>query len=656
MKTGGCPNSMNHAPTKDFARRCAGLLSVRGPFARLIEGYGERRQQLEMTARVAAAVAGRDDLVVEAGTGIGKTFAYLVPAVLSGRRTIISTATRHLQDQIYYKDLPVVRKALGATIKTALLKGRANYLCLERLEYLTQTPTLEADAGSVELIRRWSRETDDGDVHTLKEVAEDDPTWPLVLSTPDSCLGANCPHYRPCFVAKARQRAARADLVVVNHHLLMADMALKEEGFMELLPGTDVIVVDEAHQFKGVAERNFTERLTSRRWHDLLRDCEIAAKAEKRDDTRDDARRQKCLGQCRDALGAFTHLFARLPERGPVAVLKAVKKFDERRRALADAHQALVSHLKPLRALSEHWASLWQRVAALDDDFERALGDVGDDGLVAWFSHVRRSFQLYLSPCDVSALLSEKTRLYDANWIYTSATIAVGDDFTHFRSELGLAADGAQAAFDSPFDYREQAALYLPRGLPEPNNERYTDKLLGAVEPLLAASNGRAFLLFTSHHALRRAAEWLDENTAWQLLVQGSAPKMELIRRFGDGRGRLLLGTNSFWEGVDVKGAALSCVVIDRLPFASPGDPVVQAKIARAREQERNYFVENTLPEAVLALRQGVGRLIRDAADSGVIVIGDCRVTTRPYGRIFLDSLPPMKVFRELAPLRGYFQ
>ena len=637
----------------DLAQRCTGLLSARGPFARLIEGFGERPQQLAMTARVAAAIERCDNLVVEAGTGIGKTFAYLAPAALSGRRTIISTATRHLQDQIYCKDLPIVLKALDVSIKTALLKGRANYLCLERLEYLTQTHMLEADAeDSVEVIRRWSRETDDGDIHTLKEIAEDDPVWPLLLSTPDSCLGANCPHYRPCFVAKARQKAARADLVVVNHHLLMADMVLKEEGFMELLPGADTIVVDEAHQFKGVAENNFTERLTSRRWRDLLRDCEIAAKAEKHDDAQWRAR----LEECRAALDAFTRLFAKLPERAAVGMLKAAPRFDERRKTLADAQKALGSRLKSLQVLSEHWANLWQRGAAISDDFERVLGGGGGGDAVAWFSHTPRSFQLYLSPCDVSALLSEKTRLYDANWIYTSATIAVGGDFTHFLSALGLADDGAQAAFDSPFDYRVQAALYLPQGLPEPNAENYTDKLLGAVEPLLAASDGRAFLLFTSRRALKRAAEWLEENTAWQLLVQGRAPKMELLRRFDDGRDKLLLGTNSFWQGVDVRGAALSCVVIDRLPFASPGDPVTQAKIERAREQERNFFVENTLPEAVLSLRQGVGRLIRDAADSGVIVIGDRRITTKPYGRVFLDSLPPMKVFRELAPLRGYFQ
>ncbi len=635
----------------DFPRRCADLLSGKGPFARCIDGFSERPQQLAMAQRVAEAVARCDSLVVEAGTGIGKTFAYLVPAVLSKRRTIISTGTRHLQDQIYFKDLPIVLEAVGARIETALLKGRGNYLCLERLDRYAQTQMLDPDAGkSVDTIRRWSRETDDGDINSLKEVAEDDPVWPLLLSTPDTCLGSSCPHHSGCFVSKARQKAAKADLVVVNHHLLMADMALKEEGFMELLPGTDTIVVDEAHQFRGVAENHFTERLTSRNLGDLLRDCESTAKAEEADDES----LAGAIGKCREALERFTRLFAKLPERAPAAALKSAARFDERRKALDDALEALASRLKPLRELSEHWLNLWHRNEAVKESLARMLDDGGD--AVAWFLHGSRSFQLCLSPCDVSSLLAGKTRLYDANWIYTSATIAVGEDFTHFLSELGLDPDSAQAAFDSPFDYRLQTALYLPENLPDPNDEHYTEELMHTVNPLLEMSDGRAFLLFTSHRALNRAAEWLTGNTSWRLLVQGQAPKMELIRRFGDGRGKLLLGTNSFREGVDVKGAALSCVMIDRLPFASPGDPVTQAKIARARKQERNFFAENTLPEAVLALRQSMGRLIRDETDSGVIVIGDRRIYAKSYGRVFLDSLPPMKVFRKISPLKSYFQ
>ena len=641
----------------DFARRCADVLSAQGPVAGHIAGFSERAQQLAMTRRVAAAVAVGDSLVVEAGTGIGKTFAYLVPAVLSGRRTIISTGTRHLQDQIYFKDLPIVLEALDAPVETALLKGRANYLCLERLDRHGQTQMLDPDAAdSVEIIRRWSRETADGDINSLKEVAEDDAVWPLLLSTPDTCLGSNCPRHRDCFVSKARQKAAQADLVVVNHHLLMADMALKEEGFMELLPGTDTIIVDEAHQLRGVAESNFTERLTSRGLADLLRDCESAAKAGDSADSADsgDAALAEAIAGGRSALERFTRLFAKLPERAPIAALKSAARFDEGRKTLAGALEALASRLKPLRELSEQWHNLWQRNEAAKDHLARVLDGGGD--AVAWFSRTARSFQLCLSPCDVSSLLAGKTRLYDANWIYTSATIAVGDDFTHFLSELGLDPDSAQAAFDSPFDYQLQTALYLPENLPDPNDEDYTEALMRGVKPLLEMSDGRAFLLFTSYRALNRAAEWLAAHTAWRLLVQGRAPKMELIRRFGDGHGKLLLGTNSFREGVDVKGAALSCVVIDRLPFASPGDPVTQAKIARARELERNFFAENTLPEAVLALRQGVGRLIRDETDSGVIVIGDRRIRTKPYGRVFLDSLPPMKVFRKIPPLKGYFQ
>lgn len=634
-----------------LAERSRAALSEHGVLAELIADFKVRDQQQRMTAVVAEAIVEHKNLIAEAGTGIGKTFAYLVPAVLSTKRTIVSTATRYLQEQIYFKDLPVVIKALESDCDPTLLKGRANYLCLEKLERMSHQQTLDSDLSSkISCVERWSFDTDDGDISAVKEIAENDEVWRLLTSTKEDCLGKSCKHYDACYVFQARQRAVEADMVVVNHALLMADMVLKESGFAELLPDAELVVVDEAHQLEEVAERNFTDSFSGRLFDGLLREISQALT----DEGLQNEQLDQQLEQSHVALEGFNDLFRMLPERATIKDLKAHQNFVAVYQGLAKHNSALLSTLKPLKPLSEYWENCVQRTWDMLSLLDQLLGSEDIEG-VAWFQKTKTSFQLHLSPPDVSALLVEKIRQYNANWIYTSATLAVGSDFSHFLSGYSSDVDHLCHSFDSPFDYASQAALYLPDNLPNPNHESYTRTLIEQCLPLLELSKGRAFLLFTSYRALHEAVALLQQ-TEYLLLVQNEAPKWELLERFKQEDKALLLGTNTFWSGVDVKGSALSCVIIDRLPFAPPADPLVQARQAIARREGRDFFQEHSLPEAVIALRQGVGRLIRSENDSGVVMIGDPRLRTKNYGRTFVESLPAMKVYHQVAPLEKYFQ
>ena len=640
---------MNNKP---LAERSTAVLSAQGTLANLIADFKVREQQQQMSVVVAEAIVTRSDLIVEAGTGIGKTFAYLVPALLCGKRTIISTATRYLQEQIYSKDLPVVLEALELDCDTTLLKGRANYLCLEKLERLSHQQTLDANlATKIDFIERWSFDSDDGDISSVGTIAENDEVWQMLTSTKDDCLGKNCQHYDACHVFSARQRAVEADVVVVNHALLMADMVLKESGFAELLPDAELVIVDEAHQLEEVAEKNFTESFSGRIFNELLSEISQALAEEQQAIESLDQK----IEQCRHALGNLNDLCRTLPERGMVKELKAREDFATLYQAMDEQGGALLTELKPLKNLSDYWENCLQRVQEMLALLDKVLGCDEVAG-VAWFQKTKTSFQLHLSPPDVCALLMEKIEQYDANWIYTSATLSVGGDFSHFLSGYNTDKEHLCYSFDSPFDYASQAAIYLPRNLPHPKHESYTRKLIEQTYPLLELSKGRAFLLFTSYRALNEAVQLFRQSNSYSLLVQNEAPKWELLERFQKEDKALLLGTNTFWSGVDVKGSALSCVIVDRLPFTPPTDPLQQARQALARKAGRDFFIEQALPDAVIALRQGIGRLIRSENDRGVVMIGDPRLRTQNYGRVFLKSLPPMKIYREIAPLARYFQ
>ena len=626
------------------------ILGPEGLLSQRVSGFSFRPQQLAMAEAVARTIESGGRLVCEAGTGTGKTFAYLVPALLSGRKVMVSTGTRNLQDQLFHRDLPVVRQALAVGGSVALLKGRSNYLCLHRLDSASAAARLPADLWpSLARVRAWAGRTRFGDIMELG-LPEDSPVWPWVTSSTDNCLGQDCPHWGPCYLAEARRRAQEADLVVINHHLLCADLALKGEGFGEVLPGADCFILDEAHQLPEVATSFFGSSLSGRQLLDLARDLETEYHQEAGDTPELLVRNEHLKQGARElrlSLGLESRRGAWTEIAGDGAVGAALDQVGQALAGMAELLEAMGSRGKGLDSCLARCADLSQRLASL------AEPDLGTD--ILWFETQNQGFRFNRTPLDIAEVFQGHLDARQSAWVFTSATLAVGDSFDHFSRQLGI--EGAeQGLWDSPFDYPRQALLYLPSGLPEPQAADFNRAVAKLAEPILQASQGRAFMLFTSHRALQEAAAWLKGRVPFPLLIQGSAPRAELLERFRVSGNGVLLGTASFWEGVDVRGEALSCVIIDKLPFASPGDPVLQARIDAERRRGGKPFFDFQLPQAVIALKQGAGRLIRDETDRGVLVICDPRLVSRGYGRSFLDSLPPMRRTRELAEVQAFFQ
>ncbi|KAB2924524.1 MAG: ATP-dependent DNA helicase [Candidatus Contendobacter sp.] len=646
------PRSSRAEAVAGVAVGVAELLGPEGPLARCVLNFAPRLSQQRMAQAVGAILEDGGSLIVEAGTGTGKTFAYLAPALLSGARTLISTGTRHLQDQLYHQDLPVVRRALKSPARVALLKGRGNYCCRYRLQLVEREGRLPSRSQVVELQRilRWAGRTRSGDIAEITDVPESSPLWPRVTSTVDNCLGPDCPRIEDCFFAKARLDALAADVLVINHHLFCADLALRETGFAELLPGVEAIVFDEAHQLPDIATHFFGRSLSGRQLTELARDT-VVEQARDAADFPELRRRAEALAAVetvlREALGTVER---RAPWREIAeqpAVREAVGQLTEALDRLREALKEAAQRGKGLESCRRRAEDLMQRLAAVTG--EERLPDT-----VRWFETRGRGFTLSLTPLDIASAFRTRMEARPGAWIFTSATLAVGENFEHFAGRLGLR-DYAALRLDSPFDFARNTLLYHPPGLPEPISPQYTTALLDAALPVLQASRGRAFLLFTSYRALREAEERLAGRLEYPLLVQGAAPKAALLREFRALGNAVLLGTASFWEGVDVRGEALSCVIIDRLPFASPGDPVVQARIESLRQRGEDPFRSYQLPHAVITLKQGVGRLIRDVTDRGVLMLCDPRLLTKFYGRAFLDSLPPMPRTRNLERVRAFF-
>jgi len=619
----------------------ADLFDPEGILARRLPGFSYREAQARMAGIVADALAGGGHVAIEAGTGIGKTFAYLVPVLHSGRRAIVSTGTRTLQDQLFARDLPRLGRVLGRPVDVALLKGRNNYLCWHRLELMRSSG--DADAATlraVEAVRAWASAGGSGDLTELEDLPEQHPARGWITSTVDNCLGGRCDHFDRCFVVEARRRALAAQVVIVNHHLLLADLALKESGFGELLPGADAVIVDEAHMLPDVAQQFFGVSASTRELELIARDAIVEARA---------AYRSPEVEAAADALtkaaaDARVALYSAPLGRLPWAAAAVLAEHLDAWRARLDALDAALAHAEPpsagfarLRERCEDAALRLARIADTDDD----------EGL-RWVERTPRTVSLHSTPLDVGDALASSIDGQGGTWVFASATLAVGDDFSHFLKRVGLPR-AAGHVLPSPFDYRRNARLYLPQGLPPPARGDFVDALMGVVWPLVTAAGGGAFLLFTSYRALNLASEWIARrDPPGPVLVQGSGPRHQLLERFREAGDAVLLGTGSFWQGVDVPGRALRLVAIDKLPFAVPGDPLVQARLDAIRRAGGDPFVESQLPEAVLALKQGVGRLIRDFGDRGMVVIGDPRLRTRSYGRIFLRSLPDMPVVDEL--------
>ena len=636
--------------------QAADYLGEQGPFAELVENYQVRHEQLALSSAIEEVLKNKGVLVAEAGTGIGKSFAYAVPAVLSGSKIIISTGTRHLQDQLFHTDLPKVTKALQAPVKTALLKGRSNYLCLHRLQIAPHLGYVNREVQSVLTdLSAWSKTSDSGDTADFSAVAEDSYIWPMVTSTADNCLGGECDHWADCFVVKARKQAQDAEIVVINHHLLLADMTLKDEGFAELLPSADAFIIDEAHQLYEVASRFFGATISSRQLLGLCKD----AVAEQVNDAPD-------MGEIReyaDQLEAATREFRlALGDAGQKQAWQRIRNKPSIKQCLLQLSNALTDINKVLQIAAERSRGLdqcAQRAALLLHTLKRFGSDElpeeeQDDNAILWFETYTRSFMLHATPIDIASLFRKHSDDFASSWLFTSATLQVNQSFAHFANSLGLE-DYDSGVWDSPFDYKKQSLLYLPQGLPEPSDSSFTRELVEKAIPVLQASKGRAFFLFTSFRALNEAQQLLKQSLTFPLFIQGDLPKHELLAQFRTTDNAILLGTSSFWEGVDVRGEALSCVIIDKLPFASPGDPVMQARIDAMRQSGRQPFMEYQVPQAVIALKQGVGRLIRDVDDTGVVMLGDTRLTSKGYGRVFLNSLPTMPITREEDDVKTFF-
>jgi ATP-dependent DNA helicase DinG len=628
----------------------ADALGPDGPFAATDPRFAPRAVQQAMAAAVEDAIANRGELVVEAGTGTGKTFAYLVPALLSGKRVIVSTGTKTLQDQLFNRDLPRVREALGAKLRTSVLKGRANYLCWHRLDRTVREGTMasRADVAALVRVRSWAAKTQSGDVAELDVIPEDSPIWPRVTSNAENCLGAECAFFDDCFVVKARRAAQEADVVVVNHHLLFADLAIKREGFGEILPGAHAFVLDEAHQVPELAGQFFSIALSSRQLTELeadaLREAALASGAK----AALDALGRGVERAVRDLrLALYPH-----PKRGVWPRVRALPSVAFALDALSGALAALQDALSAMADRSDALSVCADRALDLQERLERAMRDP-EPGWVSWYETSERGFVLSATPLDVAQPLREFRAQTRAAWIFTSATLSVAGRFEHFTAQMGLD-EPETLSLPSPFDFERNALAFVPRGLPAPNAQDYIDHVVAVARDAIAASRGRAFLLFTSHRALKRAAELLVD-LPYPLFVQGTAPRAALLDAFRRAGNGVLLGAASFWEGVDVRGEALSLVLIDKLPFAAPDDPVLEAKLNASREEGGNPFAEIQVPAAAIALKQGVGRLIRDVDDRGVLVLCDPRLFSAGYGRIFLQCLPAMPITREIADVEAFF-
>ncbi|MDQ9171099.1 ATP-dependent DNA helicase [Oxalobacteraceae bacterium R-40] len=646
------------------------LFDENGLLSQSVNSFRPRMAQTAMAKAVAQAISGRTTLIAEAGTGTGKTFAYLVPALLWGGKVILSTGTKNLQDQLFLRDIPTVRKALNVPVSVSLLKGRANYLCHFHLERTLQNGRLTSreDVGYLRDISRFAKTTTSGDKAELSRVPENAPVWNLVTSTRDTCLGAECQYYQDCFVMKARKEAQQADVVVVNHHLFFADVALKDTGVAELLPSANTIIFDEAHQLPETASLFFGETVSTFQVLELCRDILAEGLAFARDSVEwpklvlpvERAARDLRLAFPQDSIKLALHQVAPSSPFFPAleklndelqAIIPVLEKQSERAETIAQCHARATELLLKLEA--------WQAQASGAGGQAKGDTDQGKNEHVLWIEAFSSSLQLHRTPLSIAPIFNKQREGSPRAWIFTSATLAVKNDFNHYASQMGLWDEPAQS-WPSPFNYEQQGLLYVPNGMPQPNAADYTDAVVDAALPVIEASGGRAFLLCTTLRAVNRAAERIRNEferrgLPFPLFVQGAAGRTELLDRFRASGNGVLIGSQSFWEGVDVRGEALSLVIIDKLPFSPPDDPVLAARIDALEKKGLSGFVHYQLPEAIITLKQGAGRLIRDENDRGVLMICDPRLITKPYGRRIWQSLPTFKRTRELATVLEFF-
>ena len=630
------------------------LLGNDGPLAATLPGFEYRASQQEMAAVVADVFRDGGELLVEAGTGTGKTLAYLIPAVLSGQRVVISTGTKNLQEQLFYKDIPLLRKAMKVPFTACLMKGRANYLCLTRFAQFAMQPSFRVfeEASHFDAVRRWAEMSKTGDRAEIPGAPESLDFWKGISARSENCTGKECPEFERCYVTKLRQRAADSDIIIVNHHLLFADLMVREGSYGEVIPDYDYLVLDEAHQIESVVTQYFGVTVSTTGVEELARDTEAAwethATGSHLSQARIEIRRLRSVAQelfetyrtKEDRYRIRPQPTSAPQERYCAAFLKQLAKVRTNLGAIPKPDEATVA--------------LVRRAGEIALDLETIL-DAADPEAVSWCESRERSIALRSSPIRVAPIIQQTLLAKKRAVVMTSATLAVEDSFDYMSERLGIGTERCQLLV-SPFDYREQAMLYVPRHLPAPRDGGYLQSAVAEIRALLSASRGRAFVLFTSFanlHAVRRA---LQGELPYPLLVQGEAPRGELLETFRDTTGAVLLGTSSFWEGVDVIGDQLSLVIIDKLPFAVPRDPLIAARIDLVASTGGNAFADYQVPMAVLSLKQGLGRLIRSRTDRGVVAVLDSRIATSGYGERFVASLPPYRLTHDRQDVVRFFE
>ena len=626
------------------------ILGSEGIIGEAIDDFQPRQSQLEMARLINQAIAGSKSYLIEASTGIGKSYAYLVPAFLSDKKIIISTGTKNLQDQLFDKDIPLIRKILISNKKVALLKGRSNYCCLFRLDKFRQQKQFQSGemAPLFAALHEWSKLSESGDIGEFSGIPENDRLWVYATSNADNCLGSECPDIDRCFVVKARKKAMEADLLVINHHLFFSDLALKEEGFGEILPESDVLIFDEAHQLPDIASHFFGDSLSMRQLELLSKEVLEAGMTE----AADSKDLQKPCDQMKKTVADFRLALGQFSQKSEWSRIQNAPPIKQTLESLRAAMNELSEVLEPMISRGKELASCYRRLETIDMILTQFLDP--DDSEVSWYELSDRGFRLVISQVDIADSFRQK--LDDSSFesvFFTSATISSQHSFRYYAGRLGL--DDIEAVhFDSPFDYQKQALLYIPVHLPDPSEPDYANIFAKLCCELIEATQGYCFILFTSYRMLDWTADYLRSKIKNQLFVQGDFHRSELLQQYLKASNPVLLGTSSFWEGVDVKGDRLRCVIIDKLPFKSPQDPVYNRRLRLVNKNGGNAFVDVQIPEATIGLRQGVGRLIRDVNDQGIVVLCDNRINSKAYGAKFLDSLPPMRRSNELSEVKEF--
>lgn len=636
------------------------ILGPSGPIAGTHPNYEFRPGQIQMAQAVAEAIDARHHLCVEAGTGTGKTLAYLLPCISGGKRVIISTGTKNLQEQIFFKDIPFLEKALGRKLSVSYLKGRSNYLCLKKLAEIEGEAYLFSrhDPEYLETIREWVRVTETGDRAELKELPDDFVLWHHLDARRETCTGQKCPDFDACFVTRVRQRALESDIVIVNHHLFFADLALRQGDFGSVLPDYSVVIFDEAHELEDIVTQYFGIMVSSYRLDEFARDAtkELSEAGSASTFLQDQiAKLTVCAGEF---FGSFRGKEGRFPFRdlgSGQEMRRAPQRSDppgEPYRKVLSVMSVIETALKSLPNQSDAVESLQRRCLELHDELVEILESDSTER-VYWYEARGRGVFLWASPIRVSSLLADRLFARVDTAVLTSATLSTGGDFHFIRSRLGLE-ECAELILDSHFDFARQAIFYVPSEIPEPREEGWVKRACAELEQILDASRGRAFVLFTSYAQMEMVSRSLQPLLPYPVFVQGEKSKTGLLDAFRKTPHAVLFATASFWQGVDVQGEQLSCVVIDKLPFSVPSDPVVAARIRHLNETGGNAFYDYQIPEAIILLKQGLGRLIRSRTDRGILALLDKRIITRSYGRTFLSSLPPAPLTQNFTEVRNF--